>query len=50
MKKEITFVDSWLTKVSKEVKKYEKYTYRGWSTIQKYEDLVEQKIIKPIKK
>lgn len=48
-KKQITFKDSWLDDVIKVVKKYENYTPKFWSIMQKYDYLVAKKIIKPIK-
>ena len=47
-KMEMTFVDSWITDISKMVKKFDKENLypNWWTTIQKYEWLVDNKIIK----
>jgi len=50
-KLEMTFVDSWITTISNIVKKFDKENLypNWWPTIQKYEWLVDNKIIKAIK-
>lgn len=50
-KVETTFVDSWLSDVTKLVKKFDKENLypNWWTIIQKYEWLVDNKVIKEIK-
>jgi len=51
-KVETTFVDSWLSDVFKIVKKFDKENLypKWWTMMQKYEWLIDNKVIKKIKK
>jgi len=50
-KVETTFVDSWLSDVNKIVKKFDKENLypKWWTIMQKYDWLVDNKVIKAIK-